>query len=411
MSHNFRLIRLGDLCDTVSGLWTGKKPPYEKAIVIRNTNFTKDCKLDLSNVAVLDVETKQLQTRRLLPGDLILEKSGGGPKQAVGRVVLFSEPTGTYSLSNFTSALRLKDSNIALHEYLQHFLYFQYVSGVTESMQSHSTGIRNLNIHQFLDIQIPLPSLERQREIVEKLDSAFEEIEAASESIKIQMVQVLEAEEAYIDEKLGSKNRTFVTSALKELTSKIGSGATPRGGEESYKNEGISLIRSLNVHDDGFRDRRLAYIDEIQALALSNVEVLEGDVLLNITGASIARTCIAPKDYLPARVNQHVAIIRPKPNLLKSEYLHYALRSRSMKEKLLGIGSAGGSTRQALTKVDIENTSLCFPRNVLEQSNLVLELNTFCELIQKLSKNLKYLEKLYSELGISFLAESFEFVD
>jgi len=173
----YQLIRLGDLCDTVSGLWTGKKPPYEKATVIRNTNFTKDCKLDLSDVAILDVETKQLKTRKLIPGDLIVEKSGGGPKQAVGRVVLFSEPTGTYSLSNFTSALRVKNVDFTLPKYLQRYLYFQYVSGVTEAMQSNSTGIRNLNIHQFLDILVPIPPAEKQSKIVEKLDSAFAEIE------------------------------------------------------------------------------------------------------------------------------------------------------------------------------------------------------------------------------------------
>jgi type I restriction enzyme S subunit len=182
----FPMVRLGDLCNTISGLWTGKKPPFEKATVIRNTNFTKDCNLDLSNVAVLDVETKQLKSRTLLPGDLIIEKSGGGPKQAVGRVVHFNETSGTYSLSNFTSALRVKDSSEVLPLYLRHFLYFQYTSGETENMQSHSTGIRNLNMHQFLDVRVPLPSLEKQREIVEVLDKVFSEIEYLKVNIKFE---------------------------------------------------------------------------------------------------------------------------------------------------------------------------------------------------------------------------------
>ena len=184
-AKKYEAIRLGDLCDSISGLWTGKKAPFEKATVIRNTNFTKDCKLDLSNVAILDVESKQLKTRKLIPGDLIVEKSGGGPKQAVGRVVYFNENTGTYSLSNFTSALRIKNPNSVLPKYLQHFLYFQYVSGVTESMQSNSTGIRNLNIHQFLDIKVPVPTLEKQREIVATLDLAFVEIERIRNQIAI----------------------------------------------------------------------------------------------------------------------------------------------------------------------------------------------------------------------------------
>ena len=192
MTKNYNLVRLGDLCDSISGLWTGKKPPFEKATVIRNTNFTKDCKLDLSNVAVLDVETKQLQSRRLMPGDLIVEKSGGGPKQAVGRVVHFNESVGTYSLSNFTSALRIKKSSEAIPKYLQHFLYYQYISGVTETMQSNSTGIRNLNIHQFLDIGIPLPSIEKQLEIVEKLDSAFAESDLLEDNLVLSEVKANE---------------------------------------------------------------------------------------------------------------------------------------------------------------------------------------------------------------------------
>jgi type I restriction enzyme S subunit len=96
---------------------------------------------------------------------------------------------------------------------------------------------------------------------------------------------------------------------LDELTTKIGSGATPKGGKKSYKPEGISLIRSLNVHDGEFRAKDLAFIDEGQAEQLSNVVIQEGDVLLNITGASIARCCDAPTRYLP--VIKHI-ISQPK---------------------------------------------------------------------------------------------------
>lgn len=82
---------LHDVCDFINGLWTGKKPPYIKVNVIRNTNFHKSGNLDFENVAVLDVEIKQFNTRQLKFGDIILEKSGGGPNQPVGRVCLFEK--------------------------------------------------------------------------------------------------------------------------------------------------------------------------------------------------------------------------------------------------------------------------------------------------------------------------------
>ena len=163
----------------------------------------------------------------------------------------------------------------------------------------------------------------------------------------------------------------WVRKKLGDVTTKIGSGATPLGGEEAYKTSGISLIRSLNVYDDGFRDRKLARIDEEQAARLSNVVVEVGDVLLNITGASVARCCVAPGDFLPARVNQHVAIIRPIRHMLDSALLHYLLTSRSCKDRLLHTGEEGGSTRQAITKAQLQDFSIEFPESLPEQQRIV----------------------------------------
>ena len=81
----------------------------------------------------------------------------------------------------------------------------------------------------------------------------------------------------------------WIQRSLRDVTAKIGSGATPKGGKASYKQSGISLIRSLNVHDGEFRTKNLAFIDDAQAKQLDNVVIEAGDVLLNITGASVAR--------------------------------------------------------------------------------------------------------------------------
>jgi type I restriction enzyme, S subunit len=113
---------------------------------------------------------------------------------------------------------------------------------------------------------------------------------------------------------------------LGAVTKKIGSGSTPRGGDSAYKASGIPLIRSMNVHDGEFRPQGLAFIDHEQAKLLQNVALESADVLINITGASVARCCILPENYAGGRVNQHVAIIRPKPEL-DSTFLSYLLVS------------------------------------------------------------------------------------
>ena len=133
---------------------------------------------------------------------------------------------------------------------------------------------------------------------------------------------------------------------LSSITSKIGSGSTPRGGNSVYSDSGISFIRSQNVLDMDFSTENLAFINDNQAEKLNNVIVEKNDILLNITGDSIARCTVVPEEILPARVNQHVSIIRCK-NTEESKYVMYYLQY--MKKYLLQISKVGG-TRNALTK-------------------------------------------------------------
>jgi type I restriction enzyme S subunit len=136
---------------------------------------------------------------------------------------------------------------------------------------------------------------------------------------------------------------------LGKICLKIGSGATPRGGKDAYRGGNTALIRSQNIYNNRFIRDGLAYINDSQAQELRNVIVEKNDVLLNITGDSVARCCQVDPDVLPARVNQHVAIIRTKPEMLDACFLRYVLVSPSMQDHLLALASAG-ATRNALTR-------------------------------------------------------------
>lgn len=160
--------------------------------------------------------------------------------------------------------------------------------------------------------------------------------------------------------------------SLGEVCEKIASGSTPSGGKENYKQNGISLIRSMNVHDLEFIYEDLAFIDEQQAKKLSNVIIESGDLLFNITGVSVARCTIVPDIILPARVNQHVMIIRPKKKSDLNFYLLLNITSTESKNELLGI-SQSGSTREAITKSDVENFKILTPNiDALNTYNSIL---------------------------------------
>ena len=154
-------------------------------------------------------------------------------------------------------------------------------------------------------------------------------------------------------------NKGWNVSDLGQLTIKIGSGATPKGGKEAYQTDGISLIRSMNVHNGKFEYKELAHISDEQAARLENVAVEENDVLLNITGASVARSCVVPTNVLPARVNQHVCIIRCKDSIMP-DFINSLLIDDNYQDLLWSIAGSG-ATREAITKQQVESLQIILP--------------------------------------------------
>ena len=174
----------------------------------------------------------------------------------------------------------------------------------------------------------------------------------------------------------------WVAINLGSVCTKIGSGATPRGGKDVYLPRGpYALIRSQNILNDGFRHAGLAYISERHANGLAGVAVQDRDVLLNITGDSVARVCQIDSRILPARVNQHVAIVRPDPTTLDPDFLRYFLVCPETQAKLLSWAGSGG-TRNALTKAMIEAFDVQAPEDVSEQRAIAHVLGTLDDKIE-----------------------------
>ena len=171
--------------EALNGLWKGKKEPFVEAGVIRNTNFTPSGAIDYSNVAYLEVEAKQLSKRRLERGDIILERSGGGPKQPVGRVVYFDREDGDFSFSNFTSAVRVKDKSTFDPHFVFYGLMELYQSGQTEDIQRRTTGIRNLDFAAYKErARFPKIPLFEQKKIAHVLSTVQRAIEAQERIIQ-----------------------------------------------------------------------------------------------------------------------------------------------------------------------------------------------------------------------------------
>lgn len=184
---------------------------------------------------------------------------------------------------------------------------------------------------------------------------------------------------------------------LGDVSEKIGSGSTPKGGQSIYIEEGVSLIRSQNVYNMEFSYDGLAHIDDNAANKLKNVALKEEDILLNITGDSVARCCMVPKGVLPARVNQHVSIVRVDKSLINPKYLMYYLVSPFMQKYLIMLAQGKGASRSALTKGMI--SKLDIPKIDLDsQTNISSSLEIYDFLIENNNKRIKILEQMAEEL-------------
>lgn len=275
------------------------------------------------------------------------------------------------------------DTEVLLPQYLM--MWFSRSEFDRQATFHAVGGVRgSLEWEDFLAFELPVPSIEKQREIVREYNVIKNRIE-----LNIQLNQKLEktAQALYkhwfvdfefpnvegkpykssegtmvFNEELNKEiPEEWKKTSLKCLCQKIASGATPKGGKQSYRNRGISLIRSMNVYDYYFSENNLAFINEDQANKLKNVTVQANDILFNITGASVARCCIVPSQVLPARINQHVMLIRTRNKNILNSFLLYTLCSIEAKKQLIGISEAG-STRQAITKSEIENFEVIYPK-------------------------------------------------
>jgi type I restriction enzyme, S subunit len=275
---------------------------------------------------------------------------------------------------------------------------FQWVKtkGFIANMVQQATGASYPAVSDkiILESRLPLPPLAEQQRIAAILNKADALREKRRESIG-QLDRLAESMFLHMFGEPVGNPRAWPTRRLSELTRKMGSGSTPTGGDAAYKKSGTALIRSMNVHDGRFVRTNLAFIDEAQAARLKNVIVEEDDVLLNITGASVARVCRAPRDALPARVNQHVMIIRPISGF-SAVFLEAFLLTPSMKKHLLKVGAAG-ATREAITKAEAEELKVITPP-VEDQARFERSIRELQHLRKRFQSSLTRLDGLFTSL-------------
>ena len=182
--------------------------------------------------------------------------------------------------------------------------------------------------------------------------------------------------------RFGGFKDQWIEKKIGDIAPKVGSGSTPRGGEEVYQTTGVPFIRSQNVNDDCLLLDVITYIpDEVHSRMKGSV-VKPNDILLNITGASIGRSCVVPTDFPTGNVNQHVCIIRVGKGFDPRFLQPYLSSSRGQKSIL---STQVGSGREGLNFQAIRSFKVFIP-TLAEQTRIASSLTTVDEKIFQLSQ-------------------------
>jgi len=303
------------------------------------------------------------------------------------------------------------DNNLVDTEW---FFYFTHSYNFIEICKESSTGTTHrkyLDETTFLSHPIDLPSIEEQKMMVKRFkvssklsDSCFDEILIQKQLInKFKQSILQEAIQGKLTEDWRKQNPNVVPASkllariktekaklikekkikkekplpqitdeevpfelpegwvwcrLEDICSKTGSGSTPKGGKAAYPSSGIKFLRSQNVYDDGLRYDGMAFIYEKTHEKMKGTQVKAEDLLLNITGGSIGRCCIVPKDFDTGNINQHVAIVRTvQPSL--GYYLHHVICSPYFQNMIIELQTGAG--REGLPKNKMDNILIALP--------------------------------------------------
>ena len=303
----------------------------------------------------------------------------------VGSLVLSTRaPIGHLGIANVKLCTNQGCRSLAFrykHSEVYYFFQFSACRVDLEALGQGST-FSELSNDKLGDFEIAIPPLPEQRAIAAFLDRETAKIDAlvAKKERLIELLQ--EKRTALISdvvtkgldpdvplkdfgvEWLGEIPAHWEVRRLKHTVNKIGSGKTPSGGAERYVTDGIMLLRSQNVHFRGLELSDVAYIDKATDDEMSNSRVCEDDVLLNITGASLGRCCVARLKGLEANVNQHVCIIRPDQRQSDPVFLAYSIESQSLQDQIFN--NENGVSRDALNFEQIGSLILVEP-TIIEQ--------------------------------------------
>lgn len=429
-AKHFEVIRLIDVFDYVIGGDWGKDPnsnlpEYGPALCIRGSEF-KNWQSDKGKTASLrSVKINNIRSRQLQEGDILIEISGGGPEQPVGRTVLIDKQALSYQPDVpkiCTNFLRLaRPTKHVYSNYIQFYLNFFYHTGEVVKYQGGSNNLRNLKFDDYTSIDFPLPPLPEQQRIVAKIEELFSELDKGIETLKTAQQQLKVYRQAVLkyafegkltnpDVKEGELPEGWVSTTIENcisiLTDYHANGSYEKLKEKvnltEEKNFAV-MIRSTNFEKNDFK-KDLKYISESAYNFLEKSKLYGGEILIGKIG-NAGRVYLMPKFNFPCSLAMNLFMLRFN-STINDRFVYYQLLSEScakqIKQLVKGVGTP------TIDKKSIKSISINFPIDINDQLKIVQEIESRLSVCDKIEESIEQGLQQAEALRQSILKKAFE---
>lgn len=387
------------ISDKITGEW-GTEPEHDPDAVkvIRTANFTNLGIIDYSNIVLRSISAKKVQQKRLVSGDVIIEKSGGSPVQPVGRVVYFEPPDGSpYLCNNFTTVLRPNRATI-YPKYFFYVLYHNHRIKKTLRYQNKTTGIINLQLEKYLESQIPLPPLDDQIRIATVLTRAEQLIAKRKDSIKaldeLLKSTFLEMFGDPVRNEKGWEESLLIDCCNDKHDIKCGPFGTQLSKSE-YQTTGVPLWGIPQINSL-FKINPVDFLTAEKAEQLSEYSIQENDIVMSRKG-NVGKCALYPSHLPKGVLHSDVLRIRVSDRKANSVFICFQLRiSKKVEKQIEGVSK--GAIMAGINVGKLKSIYILVPPLPLQ--------NQFAAIVEKVEalkakyqQSLVELENLYGSLS------------
>lgn len=415
LPKGWKIVPLKEITSIIRGVSYPKEEaklhPEEDCVHILRGGNIQDGKIILDTDDNVYVNSTLVGEEQFVLKDDVVIVASTGSKKVIGKAATIEEDSRSISFGAFLLLLRTNVIDKRFHSY---FFQTQYYRNTISSLAG-GININNIKKEHIENLQIPLPPLEEQKQIAEKLDKLFAQIESIKKStekipellknFKQQILTYAVTGKLTEDWRKDKQLDAWRVELAKDCCEKVQSGGTPKGSK--FETVGIPFLKVYNIVNNkiDFESEPQYVSEEIQNSQIKKSITYPGDVIMNIVGPPLNKVAIIPDTYKEWNLNQAITLFRPK-EYLNNKYLYYFFCEGS------SVNSVIDKTRGVVGQVNISlsqcrDFSISIPP-MEEQLEIVKRIESLFNILDDAERRYQLLRDKLDKLPQTLLYKAFK---